>query len=64
MTEAGKRLIKSSKQAAKMARLLDKIDGLEADLDSAVEVAWNLGAKGWVKLNYPNHRVFKTPDRS
>lgn len=35
--------------------LLDRIDGLEADLDSAVEVAWNRGATEWVRLNYPSH---------
>lgn len=36
-------------------RWQDKIDGLEADLDSAVEVAWKRGAHEWVRLNYPKH---------
>jgi hypothetical protein len=31
------------------------IECLEADLNSAVEVAWKRGAKDWVKLNYPKH---------
>ncbi|WP_267550294.1 hypothetical protein [Rhizobium rhizogenes] len=31
----------------------DKIDGLEADLESAVEVAYRRGATDWVRLNYP-----------
>jgi hypothetical protein len=33
----------------------DKIEGLEADLDSAVEVAFKRGAEEWVRLNYPKH---------
>lgn len=33
--------------------LLDKIDGLESDLQSAVEVAFRHGAREWVRLNYP-----------
>lgn len=33
----------------------DKIDGLKADLDAAVEVAFKHGAKDWVRLNYPEH---------
>ncbi|MBB3411176.1 hypothetical protein FHT87_005129 [Rhizobium sp. BK316] len=32
---------------------IDKIEGLEADLDSAVEVAYKRGATEWVRLNYP-----------
>lgn len=31
----------------------DKIEGLEADLDSAVEVAYDRGATEWTRLNYP-----------
>ena len=41
------------------AEYLDKIDGLESDLSSAVEVAYNRGAVDWVKMNYPNHPVLK-----
>lgn len=33
----------------------DKVEGLEADLDSVVEVAFNRGAHEWVRLNYPEH---------
>ena len=31
----------------------DKVEGLDADLKNAVEVAWNRGATEWVKMNYP-----------
>jgi hypothetical protein len=34
---------------------IDKIEGLDADLDSAVEVAWKRGATDWVRMNYPKH---------
>jgi hypothetical protein len=34
---------------------IDKIEGLDADLDSAVEVAWKRGATNWVRMNYPKH---------
>lgn len=37
------------------ARKDDKIEGLESDLDSAVEVAYHRGATEWVQLNYPQH---------
>lgn len=33
----------------------DKIEGLKADLDAAVEVAFKHGATEWVRLNYPDH---------
>ncbi len=33
----------------------DKVEGLEADLDSAVEIAFKYGALDWVRLNYPRH---------
>lgn len=33
--------------------LYDKIDGLESELRSAVEVAYSHGAHEWVRLNYP-----------
>jgi hypothetical protein len=36
-------------------QLRDRVEGLEADLDSAVAVAWCRGAIDWVKLNYPSH---------
>lgn len=48
--------------------LQDKIDGLKADLDSAIEVAWKRGAHEWVRLNYKNkvealERRWPAPDR-
>ncbi len=33
--------------------LTDGIDGLTADLRSAVTIAWKYGAKDWVRMNYP-----------
>jgi BMFP domain-containing protein YqiC len=38
---------------ARVAELTDKVEGLEADLDSAVEVAFWHGATEWTRLNYP-----------
>ncbi|MDR6818489.1 hypothetical protein J2X76_003666 [Neorhizobium sp. 2083] len=38
-----------------LERALDKIEGLEADLDNAIEVAFQRGAAEWVRLNYPAH---------
>lgn len=35
--------------------LLDKIDGLESALHSAIEVAFKRGATEWVRMNYPKH---------
>ena len=32
----------------------DKIDGLESDLESAIDVAFRSGAVDWCRLNYPN----------
>ncbi len=43
-------------------KAIDKIEGLEEDLKSAVTIAWKYGAKDWVRANYPrlavtlNHR--------
>ncbi|MCS4088425.1 hypothetical protein [Rhizobium sp. BK176] len=31
----------------------EKIEGLESDLESAVQAAYNRGAVEWAKLNYP-----------
>jgi hypothetical protein len=33
---------------------IDKIKGLDADLQSAVEVAFKRGAVEWTRLNYPD----------
>jgi hypothetical protein len=38
---------------------LDKIDGLQSDLDNAVETAIKRGAVEWGRLNYPNHPALK-----
>ena len=32
---------------------VDKIEGLEEDLKSAVTIAWKYGAKDWARMNYP-----------
>ena len=40
-----------------LEELSDKIEGLEADLDSAVEVAYKRGATEWVRMNYPDKYV-------
>lgn len=45
-------LLRESDEAAKLA---DKIEGLQADLDSAIEFAYNRGAHDWVRMNYPSH---------
>ena len=47
----------------------DEIDGLEEDLKSAIEVAWNRGAQTWVRDNYPAHAArlaaqHKEPNRA
>ena len=39
--------------ACTVNRLEDRIEGLNADLDSAVEVAFRNGAAEWTRLNYP-----------
>lgn len=31
----------------------EKVDGVETDLQCAVQVAWRRGAKEWARLNYP-----------
>jgi hypothetical protein len=41
--------------AAALLAAWDRSEGLEADRDSAVEVAWKRGATEWVRLNYPKH---------
>jgi hypothetical protein len=33
----------------------ERCEGIEADLDAAIEVAWNRGATDWVRMNYPKH---------
>ncbi len=39
--------------AATRLEAIDKIEGLEEDLKSAVTIAWKYGAKDWVRMNYP-----------
>lgn len=39
----------------KLERAEDKIDGLQADLDGAIEVAFRRGATDWTWMNYPSH---------
>lgn len=40
---------------SKILEMIDKIDSLSSDLDSAVEVAFKRGATEWVRLNYQQH---------
>ncbi|QTG12399.1 hypothetical protein G6M86_03690 [Agrobacterium tumefaciens] len=37
----------------RIAQLEDRIEGLDSDLQSAVEVAFKRGAEDWVRMNYP-----------
>lgn len=39
----------------KITALIDEIEALRSDLDSAVEVAFKRGATEWTRLNYPEH---------
>lgn len=39
--------------ASEIERLTDKVEGLNADLYCAVEVAYKRGAVEWTRLNYP-----------
>lgn len=41
--------------ASQMEHLEVTIEGLKANLDNAVEVAFLRGATEWVRLNYPSH---------
>ena len=45
--------VRSDGDAGLMIAAADKIEGLEADLEGAVEVAYNRGATEWTRLNYP-----------
>ena len=49
----------AAQAASSYEDLLDKIDGLESDLDNAVETAIRRGAIEWGRLNYPNHPALK-----
>jgi len=42
-----------SAERAEVERLRDKVEGLTADIESAVEVAFKRGATDWTRLNYP-----------
>jgi hypothetical protein len=39
--------------------LMDRVEGLQADLDAAIEVAVARGAVEWAKLNYPSHPALR-----
>lgn len=42
--------------------MIDKIEGLEHELESAVKVAFARGATDWVRLNYPDiYKRLSTP---
>jgi len=42
------------RQAAEIERLRDKVEGLESDLQGAVQIAYLRGATVWAQLNYPD----------
>jgi len=42
------------RQAAEIERLRDKVEGLETDLQGAVQIAYLRGATVWAQLNYPD----------
>lgn len=44
--------------------LVDKIEGLESDLDDAVEAAFVRGAEEWTKTNYPDRYLRLTKKRA
>lgn len=46
------------RQAKEIERLRDKVEGLDSDLRSAVEVAYQRGAHEWASLNYPQWIVW------
>ena len=46
-----------------ITELCDKIEGLEADLDSAVGTAWRHGARDWVSMNHPTHAAILSTQR-
>ncbi|MCP5072939.1 MAG: hypothetical protein GY947_06540 [Rhodobacteraceae bacterium] len=45
---------KMSPEQTLSGRAVNKILGLEADLEIAVEIAFASGAEGWLKSNYPD----------
>ena len=49
-----------AKLEAENARLRDRVSGLQADLESAVKIAWKYGATEWVTMNYPDHAAALT----
>lgn len=46
------------RQGEEIERLRDKVEGLDSDLRSAVEVAYQRGAHEWASLNYPQWVVW------
>jgi hypothetical protein len=42
------------RQAAEIERLRSKVEGLESDLQDAVQIAYLRGATVWAQLNYPD----------
>lgn len=46
------------RQGEEIERLRDKVEGLDSDLRSSVEVAYQRGAHEWASLNYPQWVVW------
>lgn len=47
-------LYEAARVGAKLV-IENDVEGLQADLDSAIRVAWVRGAHDWVRDNYPKH---------
>lgn len=42
---------------AMVGHFSDRAEGLEADLDNAIDVIWKRGGTYYISLNYPHHYV-------
>lgn len=51
----------TSSTHGEIEQLQDKIEGLQSDLDNAIEVAVSRGAVEWARLNYPEHYALSLP---
>lgn len=50
-------ILELARQSAIIVAQEDKIEGLETELDLAVEVAFKRGAVEWTRLNFP--KIYK-----
>lgn len=54
MREILTRFAGTAMKAALVEYVEDVVEGIEADLEEAVKVAWSRGATDWTRLNYPD----------